>query len=96
MRELFKELGEFSNKDMEGAIIKCDEYGCQIKGSPSAVLTLLTHIFKGLMKSGGLDEEDILKALKVANMDDKELNKELLKQMKIFFENMKEQLEEEE
>lgn len=92
MRELFKEI---SNKDMEGAIIKCDMCGCQIKGSPSAVLTLLTNIFNGLMKSG-LDENDILNALRVAKMDEKELSKELLKQMKTFFENMKEQLEEEE
>ena len=81
--------------DMEGAIIRCDNNGCKIQGSKSAVLTLLGHIFKALIKSG-LDKEDIEKALDIATMDDEQLNKELLVELRDFLENMQKTLDKKE
>lgn len=90
MEDFFKMMEE----DMKGAIIKCDDNNCKIQGSKSAILTLLTHIFTGLIKSG-LTKEDIIGALDIATMDDKELNKKVLKEMKEFIEKMQKSIDEE-
>lgn len=57
-------------------MIKCDKFILEIYGSEPEIMTELTTILKNLMENG-IKEEQILDALRMSKMTEKEIENEI-------------------
>lgn len=57
-------------------MIKCDKFILEIVGSEPEIMTELTAILKDLMENG-IKEEQILDALRISKMTEKEIENEI-------------------